>query len=150
MRNLLIVIGLLASTLAGCDGKPTSPTAQVAAASSPNPASQAQPAVVVLPVDVNSSPQDVVLAFLNGMRDGNSGVTGALLTRGAQEETVKHNWPVQPPGAPSATYQLGHAQFADPSQTIVQVPCVWSEPDGESGMVKFEVVWSLRREEQGW
>jgi hypothetical protein len=84
------------------------------------------------------------------MRDGNSGTTAALLSRTAQEETIKHNWPVQPPGAPSATYQLGQAQYADQSQSIVQVPCIWTEPDGEGGTVKFEVVWSLRREEPGW
>jgi len=90
------------------------------------------------------------MAFLNGMRDGNSGVTGALLTGKAQEETVKHNWPVQPPGAPTATYQLGDPAYLDQQRTGVQVPCIWSEPDGQGNKIQFEVVWLLRRETEGW
>ena len=160
MKNLLIAAAVITWGLVGCGGGTPTPSAQAPVDSSPGTTSTSQVAAseqatqaaapVVLPVDVNSSPQEVVLAFLNGMRDGNSGTTAALLTRTAQEETVKHNWPVQPPGAPSATYQLGQAQYADASQTVVQVPCIWTEPDGESGTVKFEVVWNLRREEPGW
>ena len=112
------------------------------------PSGQSTP--VSLAVNVESTPSEVVLAFLNAMRDGNSAVASELLTDMAQAETTKHQWPVQPPGAPSATYQLGQPTFVDPQQTGVHVPCLWTEPDGAGGTIKFEVVWALRRLEPGW
>jgi hypothetical protein len=105
---------------------------------------------VTLSVTAESSPSEVVLAFLNAMRDGNSTIASALLTDLAQAETTKHQWPVQPPGAPSATYQLGQPTFVDAAQTGVHVPCIWTEPDGAGGTIHFEVVWALRKLDLGW
>jgi hypothetical protein len=105
--------------------------------------------VAALP-PVNCSPDEVVVAFLGGMRSADSNLTAALLTAVAQQETVKHNWPVQPPGAPEATYQLGHVSYLDPNRSLAQVPCVWTEPDGEGGKLQFEVLWVLRQQQDGW
>src|SRR5687768_15477205 len=105
MKNLLIAGAIIAWGMVGCGGG-TTPSAQTsetqapaanATGSSGNAASSAVAAIqpqtpVVLPVDASSSPQDVVLAFLNAMRDGNGGITAALLTNTAQQETIKHNW----------------------------------------------------------
>lgn len=157
--NYVLRFTAMALVLAvGCSKESAAPQAtgaapaQVAANSAPAPAHSSPPTqrAVTLPVNASSSPQEVVLAFLNGMRDGNSEVTAALLTERALQETVKHDWPVQPPGAPSATYQLGDPQFSDASQTVVQVPCLWSESDGQGGSVQFEVVWVLAKHPQGW
>jgi hypothetical protein len=154
MKKLLHWCGLaiLVSAWAGCGGSSSTTTANSGSGHAPDPSAAAQeaPSAVPLPVNAESQPHEVVLAFLNGMRDGNSGVTGALLTRQAHEETLKHNWPVQPPGAPSATYQLGDASFLDPQQSAVQIPCVWSEPDAAGGNVQFQVVWVLRKQQDGW
>jgi hypothetical protein len=153
-RYHLLWIPLWIWALAGCgSASPGSaePAAVSATNTSPAHVEKSQPqTAVVLPVQANSSPQEVVLAFLNGMRDGNSGVTAGLLTDQAQDETVKHNWPVQPPGAPSATYRLGDAAYVDQAQSGVQVPCVWSEPDGTGGKIEFAVSWMLRRQADGW
>lgn len=119
---------------------PDAPYASTAASSEP----------LVLPVDSSTPPHEVVLAFLNAMKDGNGRMTAALLTTKAQEETVKHDWPVQPPGAPTATYQLGQARYANEGQTAVLVPCVWTETDEQFGPTKFEVEWLVAREQHGW
>lgn len=156
MRIVYLLLGVSVSGIvfAGCGGTAAgtpdgSATAASSAAAEPA-SSAATPPAVVLPVTAESTPQEVVLAFLNGMRDANSGVTAGLLTDIAQAETVKHDWPVQPPGAPSATYQLGESTFLDQQQTAVQVPCIWSESDGAGGKIEFQVVWVLRRQTQGW
>lgn len=118
--------------------------------SAPATAAAAPAARVDLPVSAQSPPNEVVLAFLNAMRDGNSGVAGALLTDQAQAETTKHEWPIQPPGAPTATYQLGEPSFANPEATISHVACLWTEPDGSGSQVQFAVTWALRKLDQGW
>lgn len=107
-------------------------------------------ASVALPVRPDSPAGDVVSAFLNAMRDGNSGIAAELLSEQARAETAKHQWPIQPPGAPSATYEIREAVYADASKNVVYVPCLWTEPDGAGGAVQFEVVWSLGKSPQGW
>lgn len=161
-RTSLATLGLaaLASVLTGCGGSPaasppvaanTAPASPSSPESAPAEAITETPAApVVLPVHAASSPEEVVLAFLNAMRDGNSGIAGGLLTDQAQAETTKHQWSVQPPGAPSATYQLGTPAYADATQSVVHVPCLWSETDEAGGSTKFEVTWALRKLDAGW
>jgi hypothetical protein len=38
----------------------------------------------------------------------------------------------------------------DAAQSAVHVPCLWTEPDGVGGTIEFEVVWALRRLQEGW
>jgi hypothetical protein len=155
-----VVVSFAAVSFAGCGGEkspiatdvaPITPSAQQATAA---PSTLVQPSgestPVALSVSPDSSPSEVVLAFLNAMRDGNSSVASELLSDLARAETAKHQWPVQPPGAPSATYKLGQPTYVDQNQTGVHVPCLWTEPDGAGGTIQFEVVWALRRLEQGW
>ena len=155
-----VIIAAAAFFFTGCGGEkspiatdtapvPTTSQQVVAAPSTlVQPSGESTP--IALSVNPDSTPSEVVLAFLNAMRDGNSSVASELLSDLARAETAKHQWPVQPPGAPSATYQLGQPTFVDQNQTGVHVPCLWTEPDGAAGTIQFEVVWALRRLEQGW
>lgn len=150
----LTYVATIAGIIAGCGketGTPANPTVETPTEThSPQTVASQFETPVALPVNPNSSPQEVVLAFLNGMRDGNGAVTAGLLTKKALEETVKHDRPVQPLGTPSASYHLGDAQYVDQTRTTAQVPCIWTEADGTDDVIKFEVIWALRRQEDGW
>lgn len=94
-----------------------------------------------------SKPDQVVKAFLDALRDGNEETAEALLTTIARHETKKHELAVQPPGSPSANYEIGEVKHV---QGGVHVNSVWSEfsPDGERFV--HEIVWVLRHEPIGW
>ena len=159
----LIAVLIIANAV-GCGGSAASPAASSNApgpsaveqvpgnSAAPDAAATAPSEPVALPVRPDSTPNEVVMAFLNAMRDGNSAIAAELLTDQARAETTKHHWPVQPPGAPSATYQIGEPIYAyvDASQKVVQIPCLWSEPDGSGGTVQFQVTWLMRPGSNGW
>ncbi len=157
----LTFVAVIAGFVLGCGGEkpPVATSAAPASSAAPQVAvsettsadPSGQPSLpVALPVNADSQPSDVVLAFLNAMRDGNSAIASELLSDQARAETTKHQWPVQPPGAPSATYQLGQASYVDANQSGVHIPCLWTEPDGAGGTIQFEVIWALRRLDAGW
>ena len=159
IHQQLMIAAVCTVFVMGCGGDkpqlatettPTKATAQgpTTPATIAEPTGESTPAALTLSPDTPAS--EVVLAFLNAMRDGNSAVASELLTDMARAETAKHQWPVEPPGAPSATYQLGQPSFVDQSQTGVHIPCIWAEPDGAGGTIQFEVVWALRRLDAGW
>jgi hypothetical protein len=104
-----------------------------------------------LPVTINSSPEEVVTEFLNAMKTGNDGVAAGLLTATAREETAKHSLAVQPPGSPTAKYEISAGQLSEEDPNVAQVGCLWTEKDAEGADHTEEVVWILRKvSEEGW
>jgi hypothetical protein len=104
----------------------------------------------VLPVSKDSTPEKVVTEFLNAMKTGNDGVAAGLLTATAREETAKHSLAVQPPGSPTAEYEIGEGQLAEDDPSVAQVGCVWTEKDAEGTDHSEEVVWVLKKQPEGW
>jgi hypothetical protein len=103
-----------------------------------------------LPVTVASAPDVVVKEFLNALKTGNDGVTAGLLTATARTETAKHNLAVQPPGTPTAQYQVTAAAIEPQDPTLAQVVCLWSETDEQGKPRTDEVIWVLKKEAEGW
>jgi hypothetical protein len=105
----------------------------------------------VLPVTADSTPEKVVTEFLNAMKTGNDGVAAGLLTAVAREETAKHSLAVQPPGSPTAAYEISEGQLSEDDPAVSQVGCLWTEKDAEGADHTEEVVWVLRKiPEEGW
>jgi hypothetical protein len=104
----------------------------------------------VLPVTADSTPEMVVTEFLNAMKTGNDGVAAGLLTATAREETGKHSLAVQPPGSPTAEYEIGKGELSEDDPAVAQVGCVWTEKDAEGADHSEQVVWVLRKHEEGW
>lgn len=102
----------------------------------------------------SASPDRVVEQFLAAVRAGDEATTSSLLTDKAREETAKHDLVVRPPGTPTAQFQVGGVQFIDPQRTGAHVNTVWTETvasaDGQEDTFTYDVVWALRRQEQGW
>lgn len=104
----------------------------------------------VLPVDADSTPETVVTEFLNAMKTGNEGVAAGLLTATAREETARHSLAVQPPGSPTAEYEISAGELAEEDPNVAQVGCLWTEKDASGAGHSEQVVWVLRKEEEGW
>lgn len=103
-----------------------------------------------LPVTPSSPPEEVVTEFLNALKSGNDGVTAGLLTTKAREETAKFQLAVQPPGTPSAIYQVSAGEVSSDDPTMAQVACLWTEKDEAGVEHSDEVVWVLHQETEGW
>jgi len=97
-----------------------------------------------------ASPHDVVAAFLTALRNGDENVASCLLTSRAREETAKRNLVVQPPGAPSATYQVGEVEYATEQKDGAYVPSSWTENDRDGVAHTYQITWVLRRQSDGW
>jgi hypothetical protein len=104
----------------------------------------------VLPVTRDSTPEKVVTEFLNAMKTGNDGVAAGLLTATAREETGKHQLAVQPPGSPTAEYEIGKGELAEDDPNVAQVGCLWTEKDAQGADHSEQVVWVLRKSQEGW
>jgi hypothetical protein len=164
---LWLAPALLLVWLVGC-GKPTvaegeanSPTANPAVAheshgDAKTPAGDSDTYPVlntpaeVLPVTPDSTPEQVVTEFLNAMKTGNDGVAAGLLTATARDETGKHQLAVQPPGSPTAEYEIGEGELSADDPEVAQVGCVWTEKDAQGADHSEQVVWVLRKHEEGW
>jgi hypothetical protein len=115
---------------------------------------QQQPIVnapaAVLPVKPNSPPEEVVSEFLKAMKTGDDGVAAGLLTKTAREETAKHNLAVQPPGSPTAEYEVAAGEPSEEDPAVSQVECVWSEREADGTERSEHVWWVLRKHREGW
>ena len=161
MRSLCILsICLMAAGLSGC-GNPSgeSSTNSTNADTSANSATETnlgtfarqdlaeQPAPAG--ITPNTPPDEIVAAFLNALRSGDSGVAEALLTRQAREETLKRDLTVQQLGAPEAIFAIGTTEYLDAQKNGAHVNTRWTEHDGAT-VINYDIVWALRRHSAGW
>lgn len=96
-------------------------------------------------------PNEVVALFFDSMRRGDEVQTAGLLTTKAREELAKYELVVQPPGSPTATYQVGRVSFLDNEKDAAYVESILNEPTGNGQETKpWEIVWAMRLEGEGW
>jgi hypothetical protein len=96
-------------------------------------------------------PNEVVALFFDSMRRGDEVQTAGLLTTKAREELAKYELVVQPPGSPTATYQVGRVSFLDNDKDSAYVESILNEPTGNGQETKpWEIVWAMRLEGEGW
>ena len=100
--------------------------------------------------NVNGTPIEIVSSFLEALRSGDETTAEALLTTMAREETERHDLVVRPPGTPTAKFTIGETEYVDAQQQGAHVHSIWTEGEGSSEAVTYEIVWVLRRQEDGW
>lgn len=157
-RALLLPCLLVAAAflLSGCQKAPESLTDEV---KSPNQAAgQQEPPLVDLDptstgvlaqVDISpdANPQQVVVRFLQALRDGDDQVVAGLLTARARQETARHDLVVRPPGTPQADFQVGSVEQVEGG---AYVNCIWTESSAGVAVDSFDIVWVLRQQDDGW
>jgi len=152
MRGWMMV-SLVASVIlfAGCTGKGNSTDAQASGQSNSGaggqPAQQSMQQPIAVPA--NAPPETVVMTFLNALRSGDSPTTESLLTRTARQELAKHSLSVDVQPAANATYQVRPAEYLQNDPSGAHVSSIWTEKF-ENGDETYEIVWALRRQEDGW
>jgi hypothetical protein len=144
-KNLLCAATAIISVSFGCSRPPAEVSSAPAAES--RDLTVDETSQVPLPVADTSKPNAVVAAFLDALRDGNDEVAKALLTTIARRETQEHELTVQPPGSPSARYEIGEVKHVKGG---VHVNSSWSESDESGEQSTYEIVWVLRQEDIGW
>lgn len=99
-----------------------------------------------------TKPEEVVGAFLDGMRTGNARVIEGLLSTRARKEIEDKGLDIAPIGSPQAKFEIGVAQLAAPKDpSTVLVSSNWIEPGTNGQPVgEYEVVWCLIKEAAGW
>jgi hypothetical protein len=99
-----------------------------------------------------TKPEEVVAAFLDGMRTGNAAVIESLLSTRARQEIKAKGLDIAPIGSPKAQFEIGKAEFADPKDpNTMLVSSNWLEPGSNGQPIgEYEVVWALVKEPNGW
>lgn len=164
MKRALPFVGLICLSLAvvGCSqssGPPAEPATKAPSAPADTNAAKtkssaqvpvAKPSAAVAAAPSYGQPDQAVAAFLKALRDGDNHVAEAMLTPKAREETAKRNLAVQPPGTPSASFEIGKVEYLTADKNGAHVNCVWHERDDKSAPTSYEIVWALRRLPDGW
>jgi len=102
-----------------------------------------------LPVSSEDGPDEVVRAFLEAARSGEDATATLLLTDRARAETEREGLALDPPGTPSMKYEIGKVEYHDQDPHAAYVNSQWIETSPRTDD-RFEVVWVLRRQSQGW
>ncbi len=97
--------------------------------------------------DADTTPQQIVTQFLQALCQGDADAVTQLLTEKARVETKKHQLAVQPPGTAAAQYQVGKVELVEGG---AYVNSVWSEPATDGNRQRYEIVWVLRSQTDGW
>ncbi|MFP6575592.1 MAG: hypothetical protein VB912_10595, partial [Pirellulaceae bacterium] len=85
--------------------------------------------------------------FLQALCQGDADVVTQLLTEKARVETKKHQLAVQRPGTAAAQYQVGKVELVEGG---AYVNSIWSEPSADGDRHRYEIVWVLRSQTDGW
>jgi hypothetical protein len=136
MRKLFGLVMLLGTFWAvGCGGN-SAPESGTKSAATESSAAVGEPKVVE-PSQAGAAPavagnvmppNEVVALFFDSMRRGDEVQTAGLLTTKAREELAKYELVVQPPGSPTATYQVGRVSFLDEEKDSAYVESILNEP----------------------
>lgn len=95
----------------------------------------------------DTTPQQIVTQFLQALCQGDADAVTQLLTEKARVETKKHQLAVQPPGTAAAQYQVGKVELVEGG---AYVNSIWSEPAADGNRQRYEIVWVLRSQTDGW
>ncbi len=84
---------------------------------------------------------------MQALSQGDADTVTQLLTEKARLETQKHQLAVQPPGTAEAQYEVGKVELVEGG---AYVNSVWSEPAKDGNRQRYEIVWVLRSQADGW
>jgi hypothetical protein len=104
---------------------------------------------IVPQVDISpdASPQQVIERFVKALQEEDKQVVTGLLTIQARRATQQYGLVVRPEGTESATFQIGAVERVDGG---AYVNCTWTESIGGGVSQSFEIIWVLRKQNDGW
>lgn len=121
------------------------------AAASVQPTAQLDPPLEPEATATVAKPTEIVSQFLDRVRRGGDNTdANALLTKLAQQEMTRIGRPLAFPGSPNTRFDVHDAYPVPNQENTVWVPTVLVEPLENGQEFQFEVVWTVRRENDGW
>lgn len=141
-RGLAGLLAVALGAASGCGSSTESEPRPIAA----KKAAEAQAAAAEAPDP--ESVRQVVRGFLAAIQAGDAEGARTMLTPLTREKTAELGVDVAPPGSPKARFEIGEVQFkgADGAYVATQ----WIDDDGQGGQRADDVVWMVRRVEEGW
>lgn len=133
------------NSTAAAQQTPAAPTNTSPLAESPSDSSDG-----TIHVERYDDPKKTVREFLTVLRAGNQQRATALLTVRAQQEMARHDAAIQPPGSPTATFEISQIAYVGQDQQGAHVTSIWHDSDSDGATETHEIVWILRREASGW
>lgn len=157
MKVVLRVLSLtvLVSGLAGCGGAPQGPPETADSGSAGRNAAESTAAAFDSgagnsTVAAASGPAEAVVQFYEALRRGSDVTLAALLTDRAREETAKSGLGIQSQASESLSYQISETDYVSERMDGAHVRTLWLEPNPEGQMTATEVIWVLRKQNNGW
>ena len=93
-------------------------------------------------------PDRAVFDFLEAVRTGNDDKAAKMLTPLARQKVAEQHLVVAPQGTDTARFEVGAVQLLPPDGARVTVK--WSDLDESGKRRTDEVMWMLRRVDEGW
>jgi hypothetical protein len=114
-----------------------------------NEENAAEPAKA-LEIPASAPPDEVVSAFLEARRAGDTATTASLLTTKARSATAKHKIDVSGEALPDLQFQVAKPKYLKNNPQGAHVDSLWSELLADGSKASYEVTWVLRKESAGW
>ncbi|HET6882370.1 MAG TPA: hypothetical protein VFI31_19550 [Pirellulales bacterium] len=94
---------------------------------------------------------NVVRDFLQAIKVGDESVSNELLTPLARQKTAELDMAVAPMGSETASFTIGDVELpAEAAGELAHVASTWTDVDEDGQERTDEILWVLRREEEGW
>lgn len=97
-----------------------------------------------------SDPAAVVAQFYEALRRGSDETIASLLSDKARQETSRSGLGIQSQASESLSYQISETEFVSDEMDGAHVRTTWMEPSPEGDMTATEVIWVLRKQNDGW
>lgn len=144
-RIAISLVGLWLVCGAGCgSADPSGPTAQAASSKSAGPRAESPPRTDSDPESV----REAVKTFLSAIQKGDSRTASEMLTKATREKSEEMGVEIAPPGSPTASFEIGEIEFKGADGAYVATR--WTDDDGAGGRRTDNVVWMVRRVDEGW
>ena len=95
-------------------------------------------------------PAEAVAGFYQALRRGDDDAIEGLLTDKAREETARSGLAIQSQASASLEYTIGETDFVTEQLDGAHVMSLWSEPGSDGSLLSTQVVWVLRKQQNGW
>jgi hypothetical protein len=91
-----------------------------------------------------------VVEFLTALKSGDQARATSMLTLVAQQKMAETEAMIQPPGSPTATFEVTQTEILGEQQDGAHVLSTWSDASADGAQTRHEIVWIMRREHEGW
>jgi hypothetical protein len=101
-------------------------------------------------VERHKDPMVTVREFLTALKSGDQPRATSMLSVKAQQEMARSDAAIQPPGSPTAKFEVTEVEYMGEEKQGAHVMSVWTDVESSGEEAKHEIVWILRQESAGW